>query len=68
MQFRIFNRLLSVELINGCGLWLEFSDSRAVWVYNTREEETYAMPFVGVFLCLPFVMISFGNVYTIDEN
>jgi hypothetical protein len=50
-------------LINGCGFFLEISDSRSVWVYNTETEETTAMPFEGVLLYLPFIVISWGNVY-----
>jgi len=60
---RIFNRTLSVEFINGCGVFLEFSDSRAVWVYNSETDRTLAMPFEGVLLHLPFILISYGRVY-----
>ena len=35
---KIFNRTVSVELINGCGVFLEFADSRVVWVYNTLTD------------------------------
>jgi hypothetical protein len=59
----IFGRMLSIELINGCGLFLEFADSRAVWCANRETGETYAMPFEGVLLHLPFILISFGRVY-----
>jgi hypothetical protein len=59
----IFGRMLSIELINGCGLFLEFADSRAVWVNNKETGETYAMPFEGVLLHLPFILISYGRVY-----
>ncbi len=60
---RLFNRTLSVELINGCGVFLEFADSRAVWVYNTETDRMFAMPFEGVLLHLPFILISYGLVY-----
>ena len=60
---RIFNRTLSIELINGCGLFLELADSRAVWVRNVETDETCAMPFEGVLLHLPFILISYGRVY-----
>ncbi len=59
----LFGRMLSVELINGCGLYLEFADSRAVWVYNTKTQKTEAMPFEGILLHLPFVLVSYGRVY-----
>ena len=59
----IYGRMLSIELINGCGVFLEFADSRAVWVYNTETDRTLAMPFEGVLLHLPFILISYGRVY-----
>jgi hypothetical protein len=60
---RIFNRTLSVEIVNGCGIFLEIADSRAVWVYNTETDRVFAMPFEGVLLHLPFLLISYGRVY-----
>ena len=59
----IFGRMLSIELINGCGLYLEFADSRAVWVHNSKTGNTEAMPFEGVLLHLPFILVSYGRVY-----
>ena len=59
----LFNRSLNIELINGCGIFLEFSDSRPVWCFNKDTEETYTMPFEGVLLMLPFMLISYGRVY-----
>jgi hypothetical protein len=64
----LFNRLLTVELINGCGIYLEFADSRAVWGYNAKTEETFAMPFEGIILSLPFCMISYGRVYDYEQD
>jgi len=34
-----------------------------VWCANRETGETYAMPFEGVLLHLPFVLISYGRVY-----
>lgn len=59
----ILGRTLGIEFVNGFGIFLELADSRAVWCYNTDTEETVAMPFVGVLLYLPFILISFGRVY-----
>ena len=59
----IFGRMLSIELINGCGLYLEMADSRAVWVYNKETQKAEAMPFEGILLHLPFVLVSYGRVY-----
>ena len=60
---RIFNRTLSVEIVNGCGIFLEIADSRAVWVYNVEHDRVFALPFEGVLLHLPFLLISYGRVY-----
>jgi hypothetical protein len=60
---RIFNRTLSVEIVNGCGIFLEIADSRAVWVYNVETDRVFAMPCEGVLLHLPFLLISYGRVY-----
>ena len=62
----IFNRYLSIELINGCGVFLELADSRAVWTVNRETEEIGALPFMGVLLYLPFIVITFGRVYEQD--
>ena len=59
----IFGRHLSIELINGCGLFLEFADSRAVWVMDA-EGELFAMAFEGTLLYLPFIQITYGRVYS----
>lgn len=62
----IFNRHLSIELINGCGVFLELADSRAVWTVSRETEEVGALPFMGVLLYLPFIVIAFGRVYEQD--
>lgn len=60
---KIFNITLSIELINAVGLCLELADSRPVWAYNPDTDEFTAMPFEGVLLYLPFILISVGRVY-----
>lgn len=64
----LFGRMLNIEFINGCGLFLEFADSRAVWCYNQETEEVVAMPFEGVMLHLPFILITYGRVYNEVEQ
>jgi len=60
---KIFNKTLSIELINAAGFWFEIADSRAVWVLNQDTDDVYAMPFEGYLLGLPFILISYGRVY-----
>lgn len=59
----LFNRHLNIDFRNGCGLDLELADSKPVWVYNRKTEATVAMPFEGVVILLPFIIISYGMVY-----
>lgn len=60
---KLFGRMLNAEFINGCGVFLEFSDSRAVWCHNHETGEMVAMAFEGVMLSLPFILITYGRVY-----
>ena len=55
--------LLSINIRNGVGLDLEFTDSRPVWVENTDTEELKAMCFEGTVLLLPLLVITFGKIY-----
>ena len=64
----IFNRLFTVELRNGVGIDLEFVDSKLVHVYNTETEQYSAMPFEGVVIMLPFIVITYGRPYKEIED
>jgi hypothetical protein len=59
----IFKRLFTVELRNGVGVDLEFVDSKPVWVINSETEEHSTMPFEGVVIMLPFLVITYGRPY-----
>ena len=68
MRWWIFNRLLSIEFRMGVGFFdIEAVESKPVWVYNMRTEETTAMPMDGLILLLPFLIVSYGYVYEIEE-
>ena len=43
----IFNRHLSIELINGCGVFLEIADSRAVWTVDKTDGRGRGFTFHG---------------------
>lgn len=64
----IFKRLFTVELRNGVGLDLEFADSRPVWTYNSETEEHSTMPFEGLVILLPFIVVTYGRPYTEIED
>lgn len=68
MQTSLFGKHLSIEYRNGTGLDIEFCDSRPVWVHNTDTGETEAMPFMGAVILLPLLVITYGNVYTEQEE
>jgi|TARA_B110000091_G_C13683528_1_gene418927 hypothetical protein len=57
----VLGRTLAAELRNGIGYDIEFVSSRPVWVIIS--ENIKAMPFNGVVVLLPFVVITFGSVY-----
>lgn len=63
----IFNRLFTVEFRNGIGIDLEFVDSRPVWVYNSETEEHSTMPYEGLVVLLPFIVITYGRPYKETE-
>lgn len=63
----IFNRLFTIEFRNGIGIDLEFVDSRPVWVYNSETEEHSTMPYEGLVVLLPFIVITYGRPYKETE-
>ena len=68
MSWIFFNRHLSIEWRTGTGLDIEFVDSRPVYTQNILTGEIETMPFQGVIILLPCIIISWGNVYTFDED
>ena len=68
MSWLIFGKYLSIELRTGTGVDIEFCDSRPVWTQNNLTGEVETMPFKGVIILLPCIIISCGNVYTFDED
>ncbi len=59
---------LTLELRNGVGLDLEFADSRPVWVFSQLEEDIVAMSFEGIIFLVPFLMLTLGRIYTVEEE
>ena len=68
MSWVFFNRHLSIEWRTGTGLDIEFVDSRPVYTHNSLTGEIETLPFQGVIILLPCIIISWGNVYTFDED
>ena len=68
MSWVFFNRHLSIEWRTGTGLDIEFVDSRPVYTQNSLTGEIETMPFQGVIILFPCIIISWGNVYTIEED
>ena len=67
MSIDFLGKKLTAEYRNGTGIDIEFVDSRPVWAY-TEDEELIALPFEGVVVLLPLVMITWGNVYVEKED
>ncbi len=68
MSWMIWGKHLSIEWRTGTGLDIEFADSRPVYTQNSLTGEIETMPFQGVIILLPCIIISWGNVYTFDED
>ena len=58
---------LSLNLRNGVGFDLEFTDSRAVWVVLDGADNYDVAQFEGTVLSLPFCVITFGQVYLQED-
>ena len=58
---------LSLNLRNGIGLDLEFTDTRAIWVM-VDDEDYEAAQFEGIVLSLPFCVVTFGQVFLQGEE
>jgi len=67
MSWVFLNRHLSIEWRTGTGLDIEFVDSRPVYTQNILTGQVETLPFQGVIILLPCIVISWGNVYTFDE-
>ena len=68
MSWVFLNRHLSIEWRTGTGLDIEFVDSRPVYTQNILTGQVETLPFQGVIILLPCIVISWGNVYTFDED
>ena len=62
----LFGRILTNEFRNGVGFDIEFAHSRPVWGINRETGELGAMSFEGVIILLPFFMLSFGRIYSME--
>ena len=58
---------LSLNLRNGVGFDLEFTDTRAVWVVLNDSDTYEAAQFEGTVICLPFCVITFGQVFLPED-
>ena len=59
---------LSINLRNGVGLDLEFTDSRPVWVVLNGAEHYDVAQFEGTVISLPFCVITFGQVFLQEDS
>tara|TARA_R100001377_G_C3163287_1_gene100418 strand:+ start:230 stop:430 length:201 start_codon:yes stop_codon:yes gene_type:complete len=55
---------LTFNFRNGVGLDLEFTDSRAMWASRSDTGELTAVSFQGVVVMVPFLIITFGQIWT----
>ena len=55
---------LTFNIRNGVGLDLEFTDSRAMWASLSDTGKLTAVSFKGVVVMVPFLIITFGQIWT----
>jgi|TARA_R110000744_G_scaffold165620_1_gene282763 hypothetical protein len=58
--------LWSIEFRFGVGLDIEATDSRPIWIM--KGEEIVAGEFDGLVVCIPFFIITIGNVWSFDNG
>lgn len=66
MSTIVLGKMLTCEYRNGTGIDIEFCDSRPVWGCEEGSTEVMAYPFKGTVLLLPFLTITWGNVYSVE--
>ena len=58
---------LSINIRNGVGIDLEFTDSRAVWITVADSDKYEAAQFEGAVICLPFCVITVGQCFLPED-
>jgi|TARA_R110000772_G_scaffold156_1_gene709 hypothetical protein len=66
MTFILFGQTLTFEFRNGVGVDLEFTTSKPVWITRDNSEFEVA-EFEGMVIGLPFIVISFGLCYSVED-
>lgn len=68
MTFILFGQALTFEFRNGVGIDLEFTSSKPVWIKTISEDGNVEIAeFEGVVISLPFVVISYGLCYKVED-
>ena len=68
MTMSFMNMLWSIEPRMGFGLDIESCSSRPVWTTSLSDDNIEAMEFDGLVLCIPFFIITIGNVWRTDSD
>ena len=68
MTMFLFGMHLSISIRNGVGFDIEATSSRPVWITSNQFEGTKAACLNGLVLLIPFVIITYGAVYDLEEE
>ena len=68
MSMMLWGKFLSVEWRTGTGIDIEWCQSRPVWTQNGITGDMEALPFEGMIILLPCIIISYGLPYTFDDE
>jgi hypothetical protein len=62
MTIILFGMHLSLNLRNGCGFDIEAATARPIWITDNLNHSRFAI-FNGIVICLPFCILTYGEVY-----
>jgi hypothetical protein len=68
LTFILFGQALTFEFRNGVGIDLEFTNSKPVWIKTISEDGNVEIAeFEGAVIILPFIVISYGLCYKVED-
>ena len=65
MTVQFMNMLWSIEFRIGVGFDIESTSSRPIWII--KDGDIAAGEFDGLVICIPFFVITIGNVWSCDQ-
>jgi|TARA_R100001086_G_scaffold76944_4_gene37333 hypothetical protein len=67
MSFQLFDMIWTFDFRNGVGFDIEATSSRPVWTVIDNDNHVTPMAFNGLVLLLPFICVTIGNVFLLED-